>query len=324
MSGSTQPIVTGSLHRIAPLRGSENYNMWRVQMEDILTDLDLYGYVDLSNPLPDDKSSDYESALKSWAASDRKALSNIRLRVDGSVLTHIQGCKTSADAWDILAATFQVKGTVGLIDLRRKLFSRRMAESEEVEEHIQRMREWFEQINQIAPGSLTEVDWITTLVASLPDSWDAFTQTISLEFTAGDANKLANEISDLRSRILAEAHRRNTRSIDAMAFISTSKTNQKQTGQTNDQTRVKNKDKTSSKCNNCGKIGHRAAECWSPGGGAYKHEDKDYQSDQDEGYNQDTPNRKFSMKGEFRIDNGRLNITDWDGSDEADIANLTF
>ncbi|QRV98799.1 integrase core domain protein [Ceratobasidium sp. AG-Ba] len=324
MSGSTQTLVAGSLHRIAPLRGSDNYNMWRVQMEDILTDLDLYGYVDLSNPLPDDKSSDYDKKLDLWAKLDRKALSNIRLRVDGSVLTHIQGCKTSADAWNTLASTFQIKGTVGLIDLRRKLFSHRMAELEEIEEHIQRMREWFEQINLIAPGSLTEVDWITTLVASLPDSWDAFTQSISFDFTTDDANKLANEVSDLRSRILAEAHRRNARSIDAIAYVSTSKTSQKRTGQTNDQTRVKDKDKTSSKCKNCGKIGHWAAECWSPGGGAYRHEDNDYESDQDEGSDQDTPNRKFSLKGEFRVDNGRLNITDWDGSDEAEAANYAF
>jgi hypothetical protein len=48
-SGST------SLHRIAPLRGTENYNVWRIQMEDILTDLDLYQYVNRSKECPPDR-----------------------------------------------------------------------------------------------------------------------------------------------------------------------------------------------------------------------------------------------------------------------------
>ncbi|KAF8596611.1 hypothetical protein BDV93DRAFT_454612 [Ceratobasidium sp. AG-I] len=87
-----------SVYRITPLRGTNNYNTWRIQMEDILTDLALYDY-------------------KKWMKSDRKALTQIRLRVDPHALTHIQTCKTSKEAWDLLANTFRVLGTVGLIDL---------------------------------------------------------------------------------------------------------------------------------------------------------------------------------------------------------------
>ncbi|KAF8750295.1 gag-polypeptide of LTR copia-type [Rhizoctonia solani] len=230
------PTITGAsgLHRIPSLRGTENYNTWRIQMEDILTDLDLYSYVDGTNErpepkikirvtgrkdddgndLPDLEVGDDDSAYTEWIKADRKALSNIRLRVEGNVLTHIQSCKYSADAWNLLAATFQVKGTVGLIDLQRKFFSHRMSDSEDIEEHIQRMRGWFQQINDIAPNSCTEADWITTLVASLPDSWDTFTQSVSFEFDTEDKNKLANQVSDLRSRIMAGAHRRNTQQPD--------------------------------------------------------------------------------------------------------------
>ncbi|KAF8593026.1 hypothetical protein BDV93DRAFT_461955, partial [Ceratobasidium sp. AG-I] len=90
-------IAGTSVYRITPLRGTDNYNTWRIQMEDILTDLALYDY-------------------KKWIKSDRRALTQIRLRVDLHALTHIQTCKTSKEAWDILASTFQVQGTVGLID----------------------------------------------------------------------------------------------------------------------------------------------------------------------------------------------------------------
>ena len=41
-----------SVYRINPLKGLENYPVWKIQMMDILTDLGLWGYVsrDMSRP----------------------------------------------------------------------------------------------------------------------------------------------------------------------------------------------------------------------------------------------------------------------------------
>ncbi|QRV77019.1 gag-polypeptide of LTR copia-type [Ceratobasidium sp. AG-Ba] len=224
-----------SVYRISPLHGTENFNTWRIQMQDILTDLDLMDYVtgvkkfppydiktDIHTPPKDENGKQPADVIthttstvmnedqKTWSKADRKALSQIRLRVDAHALTHIQSCDTSKAAWDLLTNTFQVQGTVGLIDLRRKFFSHRMADGEDVEEHMRKMRDWFQQINIISPAAITEVDWITTLVASLPDTWDAFTQSIDFNFDFSDTNLLSSKISDLRARILAEAHRRHS------------------------------------------------------------------------------------------------------------------
>ncbi|QRW26084.1 integrase core domain protein [Rhizoctonia solani] len=315
-STSTNTGISG-LHRIPSLRGTENYNVWRIQMEDILTDLDLFAHVngtkqrpnktinvkltgrkDANNKdLPDLEVGNENPEYTSWAKDDRKALSNIRLRVDGHVLTHIRSCEYSANAWQILEATYQVQGTVGLIDLRRKFFSHRMTDGEDVEEHIQRMRGWFQQINSISPNSCTEIDWITTLIASLPDSWDSFTQSVSFQFDSADTTKLTTQISDLRSRVLAEAHRRNTRSNEGKAFFSTNKPLFNRTVRTN--SGHKGPDKSKSKCNNCGKIGHWAAECRGPGGGAYKH------SQNNKG---NQTNRKFNSPNRPRNNNARAHI----------------
>ena len=121
---------SGSIHRIPTLKGTENFNTWRIQMEDILTDLDLYGHVDRSTKCPDPIESTmtvtppvdskgkqppdetiklYDNTkVDEWKKTDRKVLSRIRLRVEGHVLTHIQRCSTSAEAWELLASTFHV------------------------------------------------------------------------------------------------------------------------------------------------------------------------------------------------------------------------
>jgi hypothetical protein len=76
---------------------------------------------------------------------------------------------------------------------------------------MHKMHNCFQQINNIDPGLCTEVDFITTLVASLPELWDTFTQSIDFTFDHLNLNRQVDQIIDFHTHIIAEAHRHNVK-----------------------------------------------------------------------------------------------------------------
>ncbi|KIJ98734.1 hypothetical protein K443DRAFT_8923 [Laccaria amethystina LaAM-08-1] len=72
--------TTGSLnvYRIEPLKGADNYAVWKIKMMDILTDQGLWEYVD-PGTVPEDA-----NQKSGWDKKDRTALSTIRLRKLGT------------------------------------------------------------------------------------------------------------------------------------------------------------------------------------------------------------------------------------------------
>src|SRR4051794_33301586 len=98
-----------------------------------------------------------------------------------------------------------------MVSLCRKFFSHRMAEGTDIEEHIRMMRSWYEDLVIIEDASVTELDWIITLVASLPPSWDPFLQTVELSYDKEQAKKQDSILklkNRLTKRILFEGRRR--------------------------------------------------------------------------------------------------------------------
>ncbi|QRV99178.1 Copia-like polyprotein/retrotransposon [Ceratobasidium sp. AG-Ba] len=107
------PSSSGSI-RIPPLRGSENWRIWRVRMEDLLGELELMEYVDGMKAKP----STGASSLADWQKSDRKARGIIRRCVDDTVMTNILACETSSDVWTQLKQLYKVADIVAIIELR--------------------------------------------------------------------------------------------------------------------------------------------------------------------------------------------------------------
>ncbi|KAJ3003061.1 hypothetical protein NUW54_g5503 [Trametes sanguinea] len=97
---------SSSSYRIEPLTG-DNYHTWRTQMTDILAELELWEYVTGAIKQPSDT-----NLQAAWRKKDAKALRAIRLRVAKDALVYVQDAKTSKEAWDTLAETFQETGPI--------------------------------------------------------------------------------------------------------------------------------------------------------------------------------------------------------------------
>ncbi|KAF5335922.1 hypothetical protein D9758_018331 [Tetrapyrgos nigripes] len=226
-------------YKIEPLKGGDNYRTWKVKMIDILTDLDLLEYVDGSHAEPAD-----QSAKEDWKKKDRKALSTIRLRVDDSCLIYVEDSKTSKEAWDALNDMYEAKGPIAIVLLRRKMFTVRCEEGGDIETHIKLMRSYQSQMNTLGQ-KIEKADFSMLLLTSLPDSWDSFISTFG-STDLEDSNKVIQ-------RILQEASRRNERSANSDAVLTSSS---KPSGKSKFNPRIT--------CYCCGRLGHIAAECRCP------------------------------------------------------------
>src|SRR5271154_1045043 len=164
--------VSANVYRIDPLKGAENYAVWKIKMTDILTDQSLWEYVSGLIPVPTDST---EKAT--WEKNDRKALSMIRLRVADKMLVFIASVTVSKDAWDTLHSLLESQGPLGIVLARRKLFRAQCEEGTSVEEHIRILRGYQEDLMNLGQ-KISDSEFSIILLTSLPDTWNGYISSI--------------------------------------------------------------------------------------------------------------------------------------------------
>src|SRR5271154_6446536 len=164
--------VSANVYHIDPLKGAENYAVWKIKMTDILTDQSLWEYVSGLIPVPTDLK---EKAT--WEKNDRKALSMIRLRVADKMLVFIANVTMSKDAWDTLHSLLESQGSLGIVLARRKLFRTQCEEGTSVEEHIRILRGYQEDLMNLGQ-KISDSEFSIILLTSLPDTWNGYISSI--------------------------------------------------------------------------------------------------------------------------------------------------
>ena len=156
-----------NVYCIDPLKGAENYSIWKIKMTDILMDLSFYEIVTGTNTRPTD------NKLEAWLKQDQLALSMIRLRVADKMLVYVASAKTSAEAWTALKMMLEPQGSLGIVLVRRKLFRAFMEEGTNIEEHIWMMQGFKEELISLGQ-EISDTEFSITMLTSLPELWNNF------------------------------------------------------------------------------------------------------------------------------------------------------
>jgi len=170
-----------------------SFELWKLNMEDLLVDKDQWIAVDLgTKPMG---VSDEE-----WKKLDQKVKRTIQLCVSDSVLLNVSWEATIKDLWDKLGTLSQYKSLVNKLFLWKKLYNLRMKDGDLMTEH---MNAFNTVVSQLLPIDIkiSYEDKCFSLLCSLQDSWDNLVIAIG-------SNAIALQFDEIVSSLLMEEMRR--------------------------------------------------------------------------------------------------------------------
>ena len=177
---------------VVPLSNT-NYSTWKVQCKMALVKEGLWNIVNGTETEPEGNA---ERRAKFVARRDR-ALATIVLAMEPSLLYLVGPDPTDpVVVWRALADQFQRNTWANKLELKRKLFSLRLAEGGSVQQHIKCMSEICDELSAIGE-TVGEEDRVVYLLASLPESYNVLV-------TALEANADVPSLAVVRERLLHE------------------------------------------------------------------------------------------------------------------------
>jgi hypothetical protein len=237
----------------------QNYQLWKMQMEDYLYQKDLF--------LPLSGVAKKPAAMKDeeWEILDRKALGMIRLSLAASVAFNILKEKTTKDLMDALAKLYEKPLASNKVFLMKRLFNMKMSEGGSVADHLNEFNTVTNQLSSVKVDFDDEVRALLIL-CSLPESWNGLVMAVS-NFVSG-SNTL--KFDDVVGVILSEEMRRkSTGETSRNALNMESRGRQKDRGKGSGNRGNSRKGRSKSRlgkieCWNCGKKGHLKKDYRAP------------------------------------------------------------
>ena len=153
--------MSDSKSTIVPLNGS-NYATWKVQCRMALMRDDLWGHVDGTEIVPD--RADAQKYAK-FCSRKNRALAIIVLAVEPKQLYLLGDPVDPKVVWDKLASQFQKKSWANKLQLRRKLYSLRLRDGDNMQDHVKAMTEVFDELSVVG-DPIKEEDRVVHLLAS--------------------------------------------------------------------------------------------------------------------------------------------------------------
>lgn len=318
MATPTNPKISDNTYKISPLKGRDNFGIWKIQMIDMYRETKLYNIIAGTETLPvvhtaipgasTPKGTVQTAAIdavtqdhvNSWNDRNQQALGLLRRRVETGPMIHVAMSTEAHLAWVALQRVYESVGPAAMTNLCGNFYNIRMAESDDLEEHIGCMRKALDALNTalITEGShpTIELEFIRQLLMTLPESYHVLRSTFNQRPEANDPEGVVLS-EELQERLLAEYQSCKIQNGETGYYIrnrfAPGQRNNKATpnrqsgnGQSSNQRAI---DRTRITCNHCGKVGHIKAECFAPGGP--KDRTKNNRQGQQRNRNENTNNR---------------------------------
>ncbi|CAI7778857.1 unnamed protein product [Closterium sp. NIES-53] len=254
-----------------PIFTGKNYSAWKFKFQVLMMERGLWGFFDGTEKKPDD-----ESGIAAWKKKDQKAFATLISRIGINLVSSVRMCikleASAHEAWKRLETIHVNKTLHGKILARNAFYTVKMRAGESMHEYATRVEELGETFMDLG-GTVTEEDWILTLLCSLPEEWstvittlDSVQDTWTKEMVVG---RLLHEESRRRqfTNESVETAMYSGGSSGKKSMWSKSATKKSFGGS---DCGKRNTSNGSSKCHYCGKAGHFWRECrkrpsdWTP------------------------------------------------------------
>lgn len=157
---------------------------WSVWSMDVTLTLEMCGVEEYAQGRVErpDKHADPIGAAN-WSFNDTYARTLIIRNIADSQMAHVRQCKTAHDMWVNLEAVHEPKRRKTVISCIQNLFRTYAEEGDDIIEHLNKLQQYWERlgINLIGDEDFEFSEWLfkSVIAASLPPSWDAFTEPYS-------------------------------------------------------------------------------------------------------------------------------------------------
>ena len=153
--------MSGDKVDIEKLNGA-NYGAWKFKMKLLLIQKGYWEVV---------------CGSKDSEKIDQQALAVIGLSVCDEQIVHIDGSKTSKEAWDSLAGVYENSGTANKMHLQEQLMTTKMNEGTSAKAHIENLRRIVGKLATLGV-KVSEDQYVLTLLRSLPGSYESLVVTL--------------------------------------------------------------------------------------------------------------------------------------------------
>ena len=152
----------------------DNWMAWHKRMRRILHLCSVEGYAKGLIQCPIDIKN-----AENWKLNDNYAQAVILNNITSTEMVHVVQCTTAHAVWLNLEAIHESKGHQTIVSIIRNLFHTKAEEGSNINDHLTKLKQYWERINQINEENFKILDTLFKIIisSSLPLSWDTFTES---------------------------------------------------------------------------------------------------------------------------------------------------